>query len=298
MVLHGTGKTGENRMFKLYIIGNGFDLKHNIPSRYSDFAKFVKGIDLELYQRMERFYPNLSIDGLWSNFEEALGMPDYKELIEDYELLKKKDMANRDEYLGVNPLALSDTLGKWIFALTEHISGCLNEKKYQLDTNSLFMSFNYTRTLESLYNIEENKICYIHEVVPKDGISKEMFTGYVFGHDREYSEYDIDTILKTKKSINEDLEVKLQNAVKYYQKEIQYPKYNDFFGKIKHPTITDIVTLGHSLAKVDHPYFTQLKNDYPNAKWHIGYFDQEDKIKKIHYCSELELINIDFFNDK
>ena len=284
-------------MSKLYIIGNGFDLKHNIPSRYSDFAKFVKGTDIELYQRMERFYPNLNIDGLWSHFEEALGFPDYKELIADYELLKK-NIAKRDEYLGVNPNVLRYAFGKWIYALTEHISGSLNVKKYLLDTDSLYMSFNYTRTLESLYKIEKDNICYIHESIPLEKTSKELFSGYIFGHGKGFSDYDFNAINKTGKNVGVELMERLQYVVKEYQKEIQFFRYNNFINKRKHSTITDIVILGHSLAQVDHPYFIQLNKDYPKAKWNIGYFDNEDKIKKIYYCSELGLTNIDFFNDK
>lgn len=169
-------------MSKLYIIGNGFDLKHGIPSRYSDFAKFVKSIDLNFFLKMERFYPNLSIDDLWSNFEEALGMPDYKELINDYELLVKSGYADKDGNLGVKLCELKELFGKWVFSLVEHISNSFFEKKYVFDAESLYISFNYTRTLEIIYKIKSPNICYIHDCAPKDKESRKCFIGYVFGH--------------------------------------------------------------------------------------------------------------------
>lgn len=285
-------------MSTLYIIGNGFDLKHNIPSRYSDFAKFVKETDLEFYLRMELFYPYLSKNGLWSNFEEALGLPNLKELTKDYELVKKTNTSNREKYIGVNPITLHEAFGKWIFALTELISENIYDKKYQIETNSLFISFNYTRILECLYNVEESKICYIHECVPKDKKSKEMFTGYIYGHGREPTEFDLNDITKIEKTIDDDLLESLRNAVNDHKKEIKGKELNNFISSNKHYSITDIVILGHSLATVDHPYFKYLKNEYTNIKWHIGYFDNEDKIKKISYCREIGLTNIDFFNDK
>ena len=57
-------------MRTLYVIGNGFDLKHNIPSRYSDFAKFVMKNNYELFQQVERCLLNLSPNNsLWWNSE-------------------------------------------------------------------------------------------------------------------------------------------------------------------------------------------------------------------------------------
>ena len=97
----------------LYIIGNGFDLKHGIPSRYSDFAKFVNNTDLSFFQRMERFYPNLSNGDLWNNFENALGMPDYKEIAKDYKISKQKSDTERDDFIGVRKDILAEKMGKW-----------------------------------------------------------------------------------------------------------------------------------------------------------------------------------------
>ena len=38
---------------KLYIIGNGFDIQHRIPSEYHHFKKFVQQHDSDLFRTIE-----------------------------------------------------------------------------------------------------------------------------------------------------------------------------------------------------------------------------------------------------
>ena len=57
----------------LYILGNGGDLMHNLPTRYSDFAEFCMRNHAKLYSDMEKCFPLLNLDGLWANIETALG---------------------------------------------------------------------------------------------------------------------------------------------------------------------------------------------------------------------------------
>ena len=40
-------------MKTLYIIGNGFDLHHNLPTQYSDFSKYIQEKNVELYNTIE-----------------------------------------------------------------------------------------------------------------------------------------------------------------------------------------------------------------------------------------------------
>jgi hypothetical protein len=54
----------------LYIIGNGFDLHHGIPSAYKDFGTFVKPNDPEIYGLIEEYFG--IDDGFWSDFEARL----------------------------------------------------------------------------------------------------------------------------------------------------------------------------------------------------------------------------------
>ena len=65
---------------KLYIVGNGFDIHHGIPSSYSEFGKFLLARDRETAQLFEEYF---SVDELfWSEFESRLASFDAYGLLE------------------------------------------------------------------------------------------------------------------------------------------------------------------------------------------------------------------------
>jgi len=58
-------------MKKLYIIGNGFDLWHGLPTGYDHFYKFAK----QLLDEIENYYSfEMTHAGPWSDFETSLGL--------------------------------------------------------------------------------------------------------------------------------------------------------------------------------------------------------------------------------
>lgn len=63
-------------MRTLYIIGNGFDLMHQMKSSYKDFHQWLKiHSRIDYIAELQKTFP-MSKDGdylLWSDFEEALG---------------------------------------------------------------------------------------------------------------------------------------------------------------------------------------------------------------------------------
>ncbi|OYY26063.1 MULTISPECIES: AbiH family protein [unclassified Acidovorax] len=54
---------------KLYVIGNGFDLWHGIPSSYREFKSFVQEHDRDLFNAVENYLP---AGKDWSDLESAL----------------------------------------------------------------------------------------------------------------------------------------------------------------------------------------------------------------------------------
>jgi hypothetical protein len=54
----------------VYIIGNGFDSYHDIPSDYSDFGRFLEKIDPITYREVETCFA--VDDGFWWEFESRL----------------------------------------------------------------------------------------------------------------------------------------------------------------------------------------------------------------------------------
>ena len=66
---------------RLYIIGNGFDLYHRIPSSYREFGTYLKANDRDTYQVVERYF---DVDAeFWSEFEARLAAFDSDTLTDD-----------------------------------------------------------------------------------------------------------------------------------------------------------------------------------------------------------------------
>ena len=84
-------------MDTLYIIGNGFDISHGLPTSYWDFRMFLEEHDLDFLLRLEEMFGIASIDFgdpranveaweakikeiLWGSLEEKLAYPDIEEM--------------------------------------------------------------------------------------------------------------------------------------------------------------------------------------------------------------------------
>jgi hypothetical protein len=79
----------------LYIIGNGFDLHHHIPSSYNDFKEWLEDNDIDTLYKVENI---LETDEpkWWNEFETNLGKPFAVKLYapadtENIPILRKKD---------------------------------------------------------------------------------------------------------------------------------------------------------------------------------------------------------------
>ncbi len=57
---------------RLYIIGNGFELAHNLKTSYMDFKKYIEQKYNEFYKELIDIYDD---SRLWSDFERTLGEP-------------------------------------------------------------------------------------------------------------------------------------------------------------------------------------------------------------------------------
>lgn len=53
---------------KLYIIGNGFDIGHGIPCKYSDFYTYLERNREDVLEEMGQYYYVDSDSELWSDF--------------------------------------------------------------------------------------------------------------------------------------------------------------------------------------------------------------------------------------
>ena len=170
------------QMINLYIIGNGFDLYHGLDTKYQSFAKFLAEEEDEIYDLLLTYYglPDISEDPVsdaeyaeWANFESSLADLDYKQVLEDNSDSAANpgsdDFRDRDwhTYQIEMEMIIEKLTDRLIsifnsFILNINYPDKIDDKKIKLSSDSLFMNFNYTDTLERYYNVENTRICYIH----------------------------------------------------------------------------------------------------------------------------------------
>lgn len=161
-----------SKLKKLYVIGNGFDLWHGIPSSYREFKSFVKEHDRDLFDAVETY---LGAEEDWSDLESALASIDVDSVIEDldhfmvsYAADDWSDAYHHDFQYEVERVVerLSATLriqfGKWIrqLAIPNHFSA--GKRLQSIDANGLFLTFNYTATLRERYGVPDAHVLHIH----------------------------------------------------------------------------------------------------------------------------------------
>ena len=279
-------------MNKLYIIGNGFDLWHNLPTSYECFNAFMLKEHPKDYERIGHIFNRSDVSKLWSDYENMLPKFDIIKLVENnIEIWSNY----RDLYKVENAF---DSLYKdlmWLFhewVLQIDYSRAY-EKRLALDNQATFLNFNYTNTLERFYGICRKKICYIHGDTSDNSLYQP-----VIGHGESSVESiifpligDICNIVNTYNHfpqwaqtpcafMTEILEMikaflyKLKKNTGYYIEENE-----DWFARIGN--IENIYVLGHSLAGVDAPYFKRIHNESPKATWHLSYLEEKEKDDRV-----------------
>lgn len=271
---------------RLYIIGNGFDLAHRLPTKFDpNFKEIAEKNEFityfwDLYQTQ--------VDDIWSDFENLLGHPDFGSLSEIFENFypdySSDHESDRDSIILQAQLNgnLSQSLVKFAIQADEAVNTVMPIIEYVelFNDNDSFINFNYTHTLEKLYQIKSPKILHIHGEV---GINN-LILGYPEGN---YSPEDIEVDIRMKgrgpysqtKYIDfineiEDYYIRtayeeLVNKTKSFSKSAKIELLEDFIGD---KMFDEIYVKGHSLA-VDFPYFEWLNNKFPNCKWEFDAFD-------------------------
>ena len=232
----------------LIIIGNGFDLAHDIKSSYWDFREWLyKNGNTKLVNMMDVFFSNER--DVWSGIEQALGEYD-EEAILDYcrpdEEFDIEHSLSSSAKIEDSPMAFfqpvleefKDAFEEWVDNID--INGIKNV--YHLDPLCRYLTFNYTDTLETRYGIPINQISHIHG-------SRLNNEEYVVGHNnpRNLSDaWDEDGLIFEQQA-HENIISWMNGFVKDYESNITNHKefFNGLFG------VKQIITYGHSMAKVD-----------------------------------------------
>ena len=277
----------------LYIIGNGFDLHHGYMSRYIDFRKYLTANNHSLLYNLETY-----IGGeLWSDFENSLAKVDMYEFFVDNEELLPDEQSDRSGDIHI----MEDAAIAAVDSLTKDLTRSLNnwilyiEKKNQdkielclsMESNSLYLSFNYSYLLETLYGIARPQICHIHgtaQTIENCGQHEpDELSNIIIGHSIK-EQNNTEKKYKTKGlasfSICEAEEIlKTQFALSFKNTVHCIDENKQFFNQLF--DVNKVIVIGHSLSDIDIPYFNKVAESIKsNASWIISYYDDKE-LKKI-----------------
>lgn len=266
---------------KLFIIGNGFDLAHNLPTRFDpDFKniaiKYEQANFWDLYQSCEY--------DMWSDFENLLGCPDFNNLEEIFYGYEPDYLSDRESDRDgiIYQVEMNGNLQDALYEFADNAEKFLKNIqskdffKYIFDSEDYYITFNYTHTLEHIYGISKGNILHIHgEVGGKNlrlGYPQGDFTPEKYSYDVRakgigpYAEIEIDNY------INEIDDYYIRTAYeellakcKSFYKEIRIDLLEDFLDN-NQCKIEEIIVYGHSCA-IDFEYFKYLSTRYSNAYW-------------------------------
>ena len=270
----------------LYIVGNGFDLYHKMESSFSNFKDYVAKKNKPVFNAVERYLIPNSEKQEWNGLEQALGRLDPDEIIDDVSLFMEsygsedwEECAHYDaqfeteKVIGHLSYELMKLLTLWASQLNKTTP---SHKTLNLDKDALYISFNYTDTLISPYEIPAQNILFIHG---RESINEKLIMGHSAHLQdkpliREQPEGEDPRLSQTKEIICDYFKKTAKNTGDIIN------RHRQFFDKLT--DIGRVIVLGHSLSDVDSEYYKRLTTIkcIACADWKIAIRNIKDKKEK------------------
>lgn len=269
---------------KLWIVGNGFDLAHNLPTGYSDYYKYLINQGEEWMTKMLEFYfgngagPPGNI--LWSQLEKALGIYSVDSI---YDFLKEGHSLDIDhvaQYVGEVESEVqyhfieicekfTKTFTNWCHSID--LKATKPKSTFSFAATDLFLSFNYTDTLEMVYGIDERNVIHIHGRAAKGD-------NLIVGHNNPAKMPNgiVDDFLDNTANIRA-----IVGTINKLEKKTRgiIAANRPFFDSLC--VVDEVMVYGHSIEDVDLDYFTEVEKCVAhNAHWRFYCYDAN---KKQHY---------------
>jgi hypothetical protein len=273
-------------MRTLYVIGNGFDLYHDLLTEYKDFHKYIKenhsklGNSLKEYFNLRTKKDDFTEEYLWTNFEEDLGTFNSQAFFDGINNIDINDESFRPSMT----YGLEDEITESAETLVTYIQTAFVNWLENIDIenrpveiafepNSLFITFNYTLLLENYYRIPKERVFHIHGSIDND------IENIILGHNQTMKE---ESELDENGDSNRTLFTDSENAAKYPFHAFFKP-VDDIIKKNKFlfeslSSVETVIVLGHSLNHIDRPYFEEIKKQVSiNSNWIVSYRGEKEK---------------------
>lgn len=296
------------KLNKLVVVGNGFDLAHGLDTKYSDFfEKLIVPKYKNYFDKICKFLPKKE---MFHSLESALAKFNDEKFYEErqieisksdkseIEIVKKdfdKELESSLSFAEDMPIYLRE----WIREIDTEVDAVLPQENF--DKNTVYLSFNYTDTLERCYDISCKQILYIHGKAKRGD-------NLILGH------HEIEKITKNSlpmvSSKNKDIvpydkyKNKAINAAQniinsYYEKTYKdsstiIENNQKFFSLLSN--IKDVSIYGHSLSKTDYDYFYKIKDNVSeNCNWNISFHDKKDLKNAENFTKDLDISSYNLF---
>lgn len=287
-------KNDGEKMTRLFVIGNGFDIAHGLKTNYGCFKNEVKKNEPKLFEiinEAEKEYNKHNLfntSNEWNDFEEFLRYINFvKNNIDNISNpINLLNPANRDDILRNNNKIIDDInkqFKNWVSKIKLEING----KSKKINKNNYFLSFNYTPILQGKYNINEKNINQIH-------LYESSSRPYIFGMKKEKKDNSPSSNFKrgSNEIINESSEI----FVKPVDEIISG-------GSVNYRNVKEIYFWGFSLSDVDKPYIEKIFEDNKNTIEKVylckHQFENEDKGRFVEFIEKYNLENeLENFDDE
>lgn len=276
-------------MNNLYIIGNGFDLHHEIPSGYKDYREWLELNNPDVLNTIDNLFGYCN-SNWWKHFEESLASVETLRIAVEKTAENSTIERDSDWYVAENEVErmideafedIKSSFYEWINSLPH---GKRTKMIYLNKDDSVFLSFNYTLTLEDLYNISPDIVLHIHgdvnseELVLGHGMKIENLKKMVEGYKNIYDDSTEAFIFK--RAIDS-----ATYSVSKYRKKVEdiINKNSDWFMALEN--VSHIYIYGLSFADVDLPYLRKILSvvDKDSIPIEISYLTEEDKVNIIDF---------------
>lgn len=275
---------------KLFIIGNGFDKGHGLATSYWDFRTYLKNIYPEFLRSFEEhyyIYPRMDESAkrqmLWNDLETNLANIDEDVIIEQ--------AVSIDMDLESGDVGIEDTLYEYFTDEYKYITLLAKYLKQWVRTirirdvspkttyinrgdDALYIIFNYTAVLETVYKVSEGKIIHIH------GSLRQRDHEPVLGHGNKTRIDKIQEKRQEAERVFDEKEISICKVVEDYYRRT-YKDINKYTYKLLGLTekdIDEVIVIGHSIAGVDIPYFKNIDAfTHRQATWKVYYYSKKEK---------------------
>ena len=285
---------------KLYVIGNGFDLHHRMPTLFSDFCTFARKAAPDMYRAVDDYVP---VSANWSDLEDALAALDVETIKDDlsgfmpsYAADDWRDSGHHDFQFEVDrvvrqlSMELRSVFARWVRQV--EVPDLANapgvHRLTSIDPSASFLTFNYTPTLVDLYGVSIDRTLHIHGATSDD--DQELILGHGWNPAMRKSlndRPDIEELDTRMIEANQILDQYFSATFKPSQQLIA--QHQAFFQALD--AVTQVTVLGHSLSDVDAEYFRALL-DVPavaSATWTVACRHSDDAAEKTQRLANLGL---------